>query len=122
MSSDGRGFGALHGLNRCHARAARKIGCYAPPNALVYPPRYEAPADLVNLARNRKISDVPFSFPFGGRFAQIDPSVFDMVEPDASKRDVQIKALLEWYRENRSSLSWNEEKNCLKVNKKPSKL
>ena len=59
---------------------------------------------------------------FGGRFVEVNPSVFDMVEPDASKRDAQIKALLEWYRENRSSLSWNEEKNCLKVNKKPSKL
>lgn len=53
--------------------------------------------------------------PFGGRFVRVDPNVFNMVEPDASKRDTQIAVLKQWYAEHQSRLAWDEQKHRMKV-------
>ena len=52
---------------------------------------------------------------FWGRFVHVDPSVFNMVEPDASKRDAQIEVLKGWYAKHRGRLGWDAKKNRLKL-------
>lgn len=54
----------------------------------------------------------------GGRFVEVDPALFNELEPDEEKRDSQIQALVKWYEDNRDKLVWDE--TLLKlVEKKP---
>lgn len=53
--------------------------------------------------------------PFGGRFFQPDPKVFDPTEADEAKRDKQIDALKQWYEANKERLAWDAEKKKLVV-------
>ena len=51
--------------------------------------------------------------PYGGRFARVDPKVFNELELDENKRDEQIKALKDWHEKNKSRLIWDSQKNRL---------
>ena len=55
--------------------------------------------------------------PFPGRFVEVDPKLFNELEPDEGKRDTQIKALREWYEANKERLSWDSKKNRLAIKK-----
>jgi hypothetical protein len=44
---------------------------------------------------------------FGDRFAEVNPELFNELEPDEAKRDAQIEALKEWYREHKEGLTWD---------------
>ena len=55
--------------------------------------------------------------PFSGRFVEVDPKLFNELEPDEGKRDAQIKSLNDWYEKNKSKLSWDSRKNRLAVKK-----
>jgi hypothetical protein len=50
-----------------------------------------------------------------GRFASVDPKMFDQVEPDEKKRDEQIDALKKWYEENKDRLVWDAQNQKLGV-------
>jgi hypothetical protein len=50
-----------------------------------------------------------------GRFASVDPKLFDQVEPDEKKRDAQINALKQWYEANKDRLIWDEQNHKLGV-------
>ncbi len=50
-----------------------------------------------------------------GRFASVDPKLFDQDEPDEKKRDAQITALKQWYEQNKGKLIWDSAKRKLTV-------
>jgi hypothetical protein len=52
---------------------------------------------------------------FGGRFVEIDPKVFNEVEPDSAKRDAQIDKLKEWFAQNKDKLIWDSSKKRLSL-------
>ncbi len=54
---------------------------------------------------------------FGGRFFQVDPKVFNELDPDAAERDKQIEALRQWYEKNKDHLAWNSQANKLDLKK-----
>jgi hypothetical protein len=56
---------------------------------------------------------------FRGRFAEVDPDVFNELEPDEAKRDAQIKTLKQWYDENKERLVWDSEAGKLALKQKP---
>jgi hypothetical protein len=51
----------------------------------------------------------------GGRFAQVDPKLFNELEPDEVKRNEQIDALTKWYEDNRDNLVWDSKARKLNV-------
>ena len=53
-----------------------------------------------------------------GRFASIDPKLFDQNEPDEKKRDAQIDALKKWYEENKDRLIWDSKNRKMTVKDK----
>lgn len=52
---------------------------------------------------------------FGGRFVNVDLKVFNELEPDEAKRDVQIRGLKDWYERNKSRLTWDSKERKLVV-------
>ncbi len=52
---------------------------------------------------------------FGGRFVEIDPKLFNGLEPDERNRDDQIAALVKWYDENKDKLVWDSKARRLTV-------
>jgi hypothetical protein len=56
---------------------------------------------------------------FGGRFAQVDPKAFNELEPSETKRDAQIRALRQWYDENKDKLIWDSKNRKLAVKQTP---
>ena len=57
--------------------------------------------------------------PFGGRFLEVDPKFFNELQPDESKRDVQIRSLKEWYEQNKGKLIWDSKDKKLVVRQGP---
>lgn len=52
---------------------------------------------------------------FGGRFTEIDPKLFNELEPDESERDSQIEMLKDWYGKNKSKLVWDAKQRRLAI-------
>ena len=53
--------------------------------------------------------------PFGGRFLEVDPKLFNELQPDEAQRDAQIRSLKKWYEENRDRLTWDSKSQKLAV-------
>jgi hypothetical protein len=52
---------------------------------------------------------------FGGRFLEVDPKLFNELQPEETQRDLQIRFLKEWYEQNKGRLLWDAKNQKLAV-------